>query len=83
MAFIYAQVGFYKTWFLVLSTVAMVLAAHVFAFRDAFSDQHLDWRQQPIKSLFSVGVKHQISYGKKVPYMLGTLVVMVLAVCYL
>jgi hypothetical protein len=83
MNYIYAQVGFLKTWFLVLSTVAMVLAAHALAFRDAFSAQSLDWRHRPFKSLFSVGVKHQISYGKKVPYMLGALVVMVLAVCYL
>ena len=83
MDYIYSQVGYARTWLLVGITVCMILTAHALAFRDAIAGRRLDWRHKPLRSLLSVGLKHQISYGKKVPYMIGTIAVLTIAVCYL
>ncbi len=82
MNFIYSQVGFARAWLLVAITICMILTAHALAFRDAIAGRQLDWRHKPLKSLLSVGVKHQISYGKKVPFMIWAIAVLTIAVCY-
>ena len=83
MDYIYAQVGFARTWFLVGMTAAMILTAHILSFREAMAGRELDWRHKPIKSLLSLGLKHQISYGKKVPFMIGAMALLSIAVCYI
>lgn len=82
MDYIYSQVGFYKTWFLVITTCSMVLVAHFYSFRDAMIGHSFDWKEKPLKSLVSFGVHHQISYTKKVPFMIGAIIVMSIGVCY-
>ncbi|OYW83553.1 MAG: hypothetical protein B7Z26_00210 [Asticcacaulis sp. 32-58-5] len=72
MNFFYSEIGVIETWSLFLTTIALVLAAHWMAFRQAVSEWHYEWKSRPLRSALAFFVRHEFYYLKQVPVLIAS-----------
>lgn len=77
MDLFYAQIGFAETWLLFAATIALIAAAHYRAFRQALAQGGYDWSSRPLRSAATFAIKHECFYLKKVPQLIGSILLLV------
>lgn len=77
MDLFYAQIGFAETWLLFSATIALIAAAHYMSFRQALALGGYNWRATPVLSALTFAVKHEFYYLRKVPQLIGSILLLV------
>lgn len=83
MSYFYSEIGVMETWSLFLTTIALVLAAHWMAYRQAVSEGPYEWRSRPLRSALAYFVRHEFYYLKQVPVLIASVLVLVTMVTLL
>lgn len=81
--YVIGQVGLIRAISLVVATLAMIAYAQYSAFRETRVKTDLDWKTKPVRSFLTFAGRQEVSYMKRVPWMIGAIVAMTTAAVFI
>ena len=81
--YIISQVGIVKTVLLFAATIGMIAFAQYTSFKQTRAHADYDWRGQPIRTFLKFASRQEITYMKKVPWMIAIIFGMTTAAVFL